>query len=114
MTSDNAHPTSDRTPSRRDFLKTSSAVAVATGLGITRSAHAAGSDSIRIALVGCGGRGTGAAVNALTVDPHLKLVAMGDAFADRLDSSLQSLLDSDVAEQVDVGVDSEPVGSLSG
>ena len=50
--------------SRREFLKTSSAVVGGTlvgGLGIAQSAHAAGSDLIRVGLIGCGGRGTGAA-----------------------------------------------------
>jgi predicted dehydrogenase len=80
--------------SRRDFLKTSSVVAagaLAASLPIARSAHAAGSDILKIGLVGCGGRGTGAAGNALTADENTKLVAMGDAFADRLETSLNNL-----------------------
>ena len=47
--------------------------------------HAAGSGTIKVGLVGCGGRGTGAAEQALTADSGVKLVAMADAFADRLD-----------------------------
>ena len=43
--------------------------------------------NIKIGLIGCGGRGTGAASNALNADPNLKLVAMADAFGDRLQSS---------------------------
>ena len=56
-------------------------------LGIARSAHAAGSDVLKIALIGCGGRGTGAAANCLNVQKiigeQIKLVAVADAFEDR-------------------------------
>jgi myo-inositol 2-dehydrogenase / D-chiro-inositol 1-dehydrogenase len=78
---------------RREFLKngTLAAGAVAGGLSLARSAHAAGSDVLRVGLVGCGGRGTGAAVNALDADPNTKLVAMADAFADRIQGALSHL-----------------------
>ena len=60
-------------PSRRDFLKSSTVaaagVALAGGLSIARSAHAAGSDEIKVALIGCGGRGNGAAANCLERRP---------------------------------------------
>ena len=60
-------------PSRRDFPKTSLAAAAGAaavgGLPLARSAHAAGSDIIRIGLIGCGSRGTGAASDAMTADP---------------------------------------------
>ncbi len=91
-------------PSRRDFLKTSGAVAGATvagSLAIGRGAHAAGSDMLRIGLIGCGGRGTGAAGNAMDADANCKLVAMGDAFGDRLETSLNSLKKK-YADRVDV------------
>jgi myo-inositol 2-dehydrogenase / D-chiro-inositol 1-dehydrogenase len=73
-------------PSRRDFLKTSTAAAAATlgGLSLVRGVHAAGSDVIRIGLVGCGERGPGAANNAMTVDPGVRLVAMSDIFLHRV------------------------------
>src|SRR5437667_12011998 len=80
--------------SRRDFLKTSTAVVGGTllsGLSIERVAHAAGDDTLRIALIGCGGRGSGAADQALSTAGNTKLVAMADAFADRLDDSLKNL-----------------------
>lgn len=83
-----------RSSNRREFLKTTSlaaAGAAAGSLAIGRSAHAAGSDVLKIGLIGCGGRGTGAAGNALGADPNTKLVAMADAFADRLESSLAGL-----------------------
>ena len=83
---------------RRDFLK---ATALAGGgmlasgiLGSPRPAfgvHASGSDLLRIGLVGCGSRGTGAAADALQADPNVKLVAMADLFEDRLKSSLAIL-----------------------
>jgi myo-inositol 2-dehydrogenase / D-chiro-inositol 1-dehydrogenase len=85
----------DETASRREFLKTSSAAvagaALLSNLPITRSAHAAGSDSIKIALVGCGGRGSGAAVNALSTKANVKLVAMADAFQDQVAVSLRNI-----------------------
>ena len=68
------------------------AAGLAGGLSLTRSAHAAGTDEIKIALVGCGGRGTGAAYNALSTTANVKLVAMADAFDDRLNRSLASLV----------------------
>ena len=81
--------------SRREFLRGSSlAVAGATlagGLSVARSAHAAGDDAIRVGLIGCGGRGTGAAANALGADANIRLTAMGDMFADRLQQSLSTL-----------------------
>jgi myo-inositol 2-dehydrogenase/D-chiro-inositol 1-dehydrogenase len=76
---------------RRDFLKTATTAALATAIAPgTRAfagAHAAGSDAIRIGLIGCGGRGTGAVDDALTSSQGVTLVAMGDMFPDRLVSS---------------------------
>jgi predicted dehydrogenase len=76
---------------RRDFLKRSAAVAAAAQLAVPRAVHAAGSDELKIALIGCGGRGTGAAVQALSTAGPVKLWAMADAFADRLEISLAAL-----------------------
>src|ERR1041384_8294439 len=59
--------------------------------------HAGGSDVLRVGLIGCGGRGTGAAEQALCADKNVKLVAMGDAFEDRLQSSLKFLLGEEKA-----------------
>src|SRR6202171_1767238 len=78
--------------SRRDFLKRSSVAVVGAG-GPTRftglpAAHAAGSDVIKVGLIGCGGRGTGAAKDVLSSARGIKLVAMGDVFKDHLDKSL--------------------------
>jgi myo-inositol 2-dehydrogenase / D-chiro-inositol 1-dehydrogenase len=81
--------------SRRDFMKTSTVAAVGTGLlgglALSPRAYAAGSDRIRIGLVGCGGRGSGAANQALSTKGNVQLVAMADAFEDQLQSSLRSL-----------------------
>jgi predicted dehydrogenase len=88
---------------RRRFLQASAAAAAAVSLASLPSVHADGSDTLRIGLVGCGGRGTGAASNALRADPNLKLVAMGDAFRDKLDGSLAALKrDGAIAQKVDV------------
>ncbi len=77
---------------RRGFLKTAAgAAAVASTLSIPQNVHAAGNETIKVGLIGCGGRGTGAAVNALNADPDTQLVALGDAFQDRLDISMKQL-----------------------
>src|SRR5207249_3240230 len=81
---------------RRDFLKkTSTAVAggaILGSLSVERGAHAAGSDTLRIALNGCGGRGSGAANQALHAGGNgVKLIAIADAFQDQLDQSLKNL-----------------------
>src|SRR5262249_4643121 len=55
------------------------------------SVHAAGNDTLKIGLIGCGNRGTGAAGQALRADKNVKLVAMGDMFKDKLDDSLTNL-----------------------
>jgi myo-inositol 2-dehydrogenase / D-chiro-inositol 1-dehydrogenase len=98
---------------RRHFLKTSSTVASATllgGLSIERSAFAAANDdTIKIALVGCGGRGTGAANQALHTEGKIKLVAMADTFDKRLQSSL-NILKKEHGEKVDVPHENQFVG----
>ena len=89
--------------SRRAFLKTGAATALATQLGALPQVHAAGSDVLRIGLIGCGGRGTGAAGQALNAESNVKLVAMGDMFPDHLQSSLETLRrDESLAPKIDV------------
>lgn len=81
---------------RRDFVKGSAAMAggmMLGGLPVESSAHVAGNGTLKIALVGCGGRGTGAAIQALSVKEDVKLVAMADAFRDRLDTSYSNITD---------------------
>lgn len=93
--------------SRRDFLKTSATTAVgATLLSTLPSVHAAGSETLKIGLIGCGGRGTGAAAQALNADKNVKLVALGDMFSDRLQASLATLKkDEAIAGKIDVKPD---------
>jgi len=74
-------------PSRRTFLKRSAASAAAASmagsLSVGRSAHAASSDELKVAIIGCGGRGTGAVDNCLKSVDNVKLIAVADAFEDR-------------------------------
>jgi predicted dehydrogenase len=71
---------------RRDFLKTSALAAAAIGtLDISRCAYAAGSDVLRVGMIGCGGRNAGAAQQALAADPGARLVAMCDILKSRVD-----------------------------
>ncbi len=100
-------------PSRRDFLKRS-AIAVAGAslagnLSLVGSAHAAGDDAIKIALIGCGGRGAGAAVNALSTKGNVKLVAMADAFKDSIEAGLKNI-QSQCKDRVDVPEERKFVG----
>ncbi|HCL92200.1 MAG TPA: Gfo/Idh/MocA family oxidoreductase [Verrucomicrobiota bacterium] len=83
-----------RFTSRRGFLKTSATVAGTALIGaidVGRFAHAAGSDTLKLGLIGCGGRGTGAAGNALTVDAGTKLWALADIFPDKIDTTINTL-----------------------
>ncbi len=81
---------------RRTFLKTTALTASAAALraaNVHRFGYAAGSDEIKIGLIGCGGRGSGAANDAMDADPGVILVAMTDIFPERLEKSLQGLKD---------------------
>jgi hypothetical protein len=80
--------------SRREFVKKSSLIAgsLIAAPFLSRSNYFSGADdSIKLALIGCGGRGTGAAKQALLSNPKVQLVAMADAFRDNLDNSYKSL-----------------------
>ncbi len=94
-------------PSRRDLIRAASTAALATAAGtLSHTAHAAGTETLRLGLVGCGGRGTGAAANSLDADPNVKLVAVGDAFADKTGESVGNLQKRpDAKERVDVPAD---------
>ncbi|MCX7778275.1 MAG: Gfo/Idh/MocA family oxidoreductase [Armatimonadota bacterium] len=85
---------------RRKFICNSAMTAVAAGMTFT-AGYVAEDNTIQVALVGCGGRGTGAAFNALRTKGPTKLVAMADVFEDRLNSSLEQLHRA-LPKQVDV------------
>ncbi len=82
-------------PNRRKFIQYTGALigGVALDVGATNSAFASGNNTLKIGLIGCGGRGAGAASQALAADPDTILTAMGDAFTDRLDESYAALLE---------------------
>jgi len=100
-------------PSRRSFLQNTGAAvaggALAASIAAPTSVHAAGSETIKVGLIGCGGRGTGAATNALRADPNVQLTAMADAFRDRLDLSHKNLVNS-FGSKVAVDEDKKFVG----
>ncbi len=107
--------TTDRAsiPTRRQFIAKSGAAVAAAAVAssaIQSAVYAGSTDTIKIGLVGCGGRGTGAAANALGADPNIKLVALGDMFKDQFDIALGSLMQTPVASQVAVTDDHKYVG----
>ena len=86
---------------RRHFLLGS--VATTAAATLSSALHAQGSDVLKIGLVGCGGRGTGAATNALKADANVRLIAIGDAFGDRGEQCLAQLRrDNAIAAKIDV------------
>ncbi len=107
-----AHDEPSRPTTRREFLRTSAALAGSAAFGqlpLSRSAYAEGSGTIRIGLIGCGGRGTEAAINAMNAGQDIKLVAMADLFRDQLQRSLDKLK-SAKASQVEVKAEACFVG----
>jgi len=101
---------------RRDFLKqTSIAAAAGSSLlaSISSRAYADGDDTVKIGLVGCGGRGSGAAAQALSTAGKTKLVAMGDAFRDQIDRSLRNI-QAAVSGRPDTEVDVEEARKFVG
>jgi len=99
-------------PSRREFVKSSTAMmvggaALATGVDLAKAAHVAGDDEIKIAVIGCGGRGTQAAAQALKTSGKVTLWAMADAFEGRLAGSLRR-----IRGDVEKGYDSAKNGPL--
>tara|TARA_R110002072_G_scaffold13481_1_gene56772 strand:+ start:243968 stop:245311 length:1344 start_codon:yes stop_codon:yes gene_type:complete len=105
--------------SRRSFLKSGTAalaggVAASNLAALTPSVHAAGSDILKIGLVGAGGRGTGAASQALHADPKTELVAVADAFAERAVASIGRLkADKSISDRINVA-DDQVFGGLNG
>jgi len=94
--------------SRREFLTTSGVVAagavLAGGLSLTRSVHASGADAIKVALIGCGGRGNGAVRNSLAADPAVRVIAVADSFENQAQRAAKSLR-SEFPDRVDLPQD---------
>ncbi|MEX2244754.1 MAG: Gfo/Idh/MocA family oxidoreductase [Fimbriimonadaceae bacterium] len=103
---------SDKGTTRRQFLAATGGVALATAVPslLRAGVHQQGGGEIRVALVGCGGRGSGAAVNAVSVkNGPVKLVAMADVFQDRLDDSYRNL-ERNIKDKMDVPADRRFLG----
>jgi myo-inositol 2-dehydrogenase/D-chiro-inositol 1-dehydrogenase len=101
--------------SRRDFIKTSTSATVggvfAAHLAFPQKTFAANSDTLKVGLVGCGGRGTGAAGQALNADPNVVLTAVADVFEGQCHNSLNSLkADAKIGSRVKVDPDHIFVG----
>ncbi len=83
-------------PARRDFLKTTAAASMASTLAVAQSSalggyFAGGNDELRVGVIGCGGRGTGAVEQACNAGPNIKLVAIGDMFPERVEGKFNYL-----------------------
>lgn len=80
---------------RRLFLKSTGAAVIGSTLpfsvGLAKSAKGISANTLKVGLIGCGGRGTGAAAQALAADPDVALTAMGDVFSDHLEASLKAI-----------------------
>ena len=93
---------------RRDFLKTSTAVtsaAMAGSLGLSSRVYAGGSGTLRVGMIGCGGRCTGAGAQALTADKGARLVAMCDIFMNRVEKAKKAIMEAVKGDQVQVDRD---------
>src|SRR6187401_1864879 len=100
----------DKKPSRREFVKSSSILAggILTAPLFAKANYFSGADDvIKVALIGCGGRGTGAAMQALLSKQNVKLVAMADAFSDRLERCYKTLIDEDASLKSKIDVPEE-------
>jgi predicted dehydrogenase len=114
MTMSSKAPAANHT-SRRAFLARCGAAGIAAGTAggwsVARAAHAAGSDVIKIALIGCGARGTGAASQALAAKAPVKLVAMADVFAEHIQRSLENMSKNEaIRGRIDVPPERQFVG----
>jgi predicted dehydrogenase len=92
---------------RRDFLKRSVVASSAlAAMSIPRAVHAGADETLKVGLVGCGGRGSGAAIDALSADANVRLVAVGDTFQDKAVSALATIQrKADVPDHVAVDED---------
>ena len=102
-----------RASTRRDFMRISAAAGggLMLGMSFAGGVHAAGTETLKVALIGCGGRGTGAAKDALMADSNVRLTVMADVFADHLDLSYKTLsTDAEISSKVDVPNDQKFIG----
>ena len=108
MSETNLTPTPSTEPTRRQFMQKSTAAVAGAALvsqAMSTAVYAAGSDVIKVGLVGCGGRGGGAVVQALNADKGARLVALGDLFQDKVETKLNKELKlSEAAGQIDPNV----------
>ena len=86
---------------RRDFMKAAGAVAVAAS--VVPTVHAAGTDIIKVGLIGCGGRGRGAAQDCLKADKSVQITAVADVFMDRAQGFAKGLKEGGFKDRVDIG-----------
>ena len=94
---------SERSFSRRSFLEKGTIASAAVLAASTPAVHAAGSDMIKLGIIGCGGRGRGAVIDSLTGNPNVKLYAMGELFKDRGISAREALKAAPVSKgRIDV------------
>lgn len=93
--------TSPHPLTRRDFLKTSATATAALGAlaAVPPAVFAAGSDKIRVGLIGCGSRGIGAAMNCVLSTPGVEIAALGDVFPDRVEAALRRLKDNNQGKE---------------
>jgi len=101
--------THDTSVTRRDFVKTAAAASFAATIPGNLGLFAAGSDAIKIGLIGSGGRGTGAALDCLKAAAGVEVVAIGDLVPDRVQSSL-ARLKKDFPDRIKVPVDRQFTG----
>ena len=94
---------------RRDFVKAATAASLAASFGGRFGVFAQGSDAIKVGVIGCGGRGTGAAIDCLKADPAVEIVALGDLVPDRVESCL-TRLNKEFAARVKVPKDRQFAG----
>ncbi len=94
---------------RRDFVRTAAAASLLAAFPASFNVFAQGSDTIKVGVIGCGGRGTGAAIDCLKADPGIEIVALGDLVPDRVESS-RARLTKEFPTRVKVPADRQFVG----
>src|SRR5512139_3029228 len=96
----NANHNRDDGLSRRDFIKTTSMASLAAAMSATGALFAGGAqEKIRAGVIGCGGRGTGAAIDCVTASPDVVIAALGDLFPDQLPSTMARLKEKLTADR---------------